>query len=801
MKKTLTEKKIECFHCGEFCPDNTHHVDDKYFCCSGCLFVYKLLSDNDLEYYYDINYSPGKRFTSSLKKEFKFLDLPEIREKLIDYSDDNISTITLFIPQIHCSSCIWLLENLHRVNIAVIDSKVNFLRKEVSIKFNHNKLSLRLLVELLASLGYKPDITLVSLDKKPITNTSPDYTIKLAVAGFCFANIMLFSFPEYLATDGLVSPDFRKFFGYLNIGLSLPVFFYSASGYLSSAFQSLKQKMINIDVPISLGIFILFSRSLFDIISQNGSGYLDSMSGLVFFLLIGKYFQQKTYDSLSFDRDYKSYFPISVTKITENGEEYLPVTNIREGDRILIRNLELVPADALLIKGEANIDNSFITGEHDPVQINEGDKIFAGGRQIGTAIELKVLKDVSQSYLTRLWNDFTFHNPSIFQTVINKVSKYFTLSILGIALLTALYWLLANPSMAMNAVTSVLIIACPCALALSIPFSFGTAQRVLGRNKLYLKDSLLIETISKITNIIFDKTGTLTKNNLSGLNYSGQDLCHTDKTLLKSLTRHSTHPLSVKLFNMIDSDELWDVEGFEEILGQGIIGIIKGYTVRIGSSRWVNHNQIDSEYPDKKISSVYIKIDEKILGSFNFENQYRDNLSEMTTELSDEYSLTVLSGDNDKEKANLNKIFDNGAELLFNQSPISKLNFVKRYQTENKKILMLGDGLNDAGALKQSDIGIAVTEDVNSFTPASDAIFDADNFDLIPKFLSFSKKTVMIVLISFGISFLYNIVGLSVACQGMLSPLIAAIFMPLSSITVVLFTTISVNRVARKIGL
>ncbi|MCL4856672.1 MAG: heavy metal translocating P-type ATPase metal-binding domain-containing protein [Flavobacteriales bacterium] len=492
MLKTSSNSNSNCFHCGEVLIEKPILFDEKNFCCEGCKTVYEILNQNDLCNYYNLENTPGITPPKNLSKKFEYLESEQLIDTLVDFKDENTSVITFYIPQIHCSSCIWLLENLYKLNHDINSSRVNFLKKEIKIVFKHNQLSLRQLVELLASIGYEPSINLndIKTDKKKPIDRS--LIFKLGVAGFCFGNIMLISLPEYFGLDSIKESHFAKFFGYINILLSLPVLLYSASGYIQSAYQAIKHKTINIDIPIALGIFALFFRSTYEIVSHTGAGYLDSLAALIFFMLIGRIFQQKTYDILSFERDYKSYFPIATTLVTEDGvEKNIAVAELEIGDIILIRNNELIPVDATLVKGSANIDNSFVTGESNPVRKEIGDKIYAGGKQIGQAIQLKVIKKLSHSYLTQLWNDeaFTKADEDKFEGIMTKMSKYFTIIILFIALGSMVYWWNINIKTAINSFTAVLIIACPCALALSAPFTFGNELRILGRNKFYLKNA------------------------------------------------------------------------------------------------------------------------------------------------------------------------------------------------------------------------------------------------------------------------------------------------------------------------
>jgi Cu+-exporting ATPase len=800
-EKISTTQGILCYHCGDICKDSSIKIDDKIFCCSGCKTVYEILNQNQLCNYYSLDQNPGISPQEYHSTKFDVLDDTNTSEKLLEYKDDKISKVTFYIPQMHCSSCIWLLENLHKLNSNIIHSSVNFVRKELSLRFDHNKISLREVVILITSIGYEPQINLESVEKKETVKSNKTLYYKIGIAAFCFGNIMLLSFPEYLLID-LTETFFRKFFGYLNLALSLPVFFYSASDYFISAYKGLRKKIINIDVPISLGIFVLFFRSSYEVIFMHSAGYFDSLSGLVFFLLIGRILQDKTYEALNFERDYKSYFPLAVTIKQNETEKSIPVSNLMIGNRIIIRQGEIVPADSILMNGEGLIDYSFVTGESNPVSKVSGEMIYAGGRQKGGAIELEVIKEVSQSYLTQLWNNDSFSKPveSKFTNFSNSVSKYFTIIVLLIAVIAGMFWYPINVNTALNVFTAVLIVACPCALALSIPFTLGNTMRILGRNRFYLKNLAVVEKLAQIRSIVFDKTGTITEIGKSDIIYTGKVLSYDEQNLIKSLTRNSTHPISKKIFDLIESNEFYPVTGYFEETGKGIAGIVYGHSMKIGSGEFVNC-PLDENLNHLLQTKTYVSIDGNIVGNFSVSNSYREGINDTIKNLSSKYKLSLLSGDNSGEKDNLLKIFNDEKQLHFRQSPKEKLDYIKNQQQKNQKILMIGDGLNDAGALSQSDVGISVTDDISNFTPACDAILDSKNIKLIPDFLRFSRTSLYIIYVNFFISFFYNFIGLSFAVRGLLSPLFAAVLMPLSSISVVLVATLATNFIAKKRGL
>ncbi len=796
MKESIS---IPCYHCGDNCGPNPVIFEDKSFCCYGCKTVFEILSNNDACQYYSIEDHPGKTKTETeLGNKYAFLDNEEIRQELLEFTDGNISKVKFFIPSIHCSSCIWLLENLNRLDSGIIQSSVNFVKKEVSITFKEKAISFRKVVELLTSINYVPQITLNDIDKSRNIKSMRTIYYQLGVAGFCFGNIMLFSFPDYLAGRHAIDSDFIHNFSYLNLFLSLPVVFYAAREYFISAFKGLRKLIINIDVPIALGISVLFLRSAYDILSGSGQGYMDSLSGLVFFLLIGKWYQGKTYQALSFERDYKSYFPLAVTIIDDEGNEStMPLKKLKPGQRIVVRNQELIPADSILIKGDANIDYSFVSGESNPVQKKINERIYAGGRQLGSSLELLVEKQVIQSYLTELWNQDMHGKPGIksLNSIINKVSQYFTISIIFLSLVAGIFWLIKDPAVAMNAFTSVLIVACPCALALTLPFALGNTMRIFGKGGFYVKKTEIIEQLSKINTIVFDKTGTLTRNDVFNIDSSNIELTEEETGMIKSMVKHSSHPLSYALYQGLAGEETDDLRNFTEKASAGIEALVAGKLIRIGSDKFTDWTSLEK---NTGTSNVFVSIDGMNKGYYSIKNRYRPGLEAVMESLGKHYELHLLSGDNESEKSNMQHFMGKESFLNFNQSPSDKLYYIRKLKDEGKQVLMVGDGLNDAGALNESLVGITIADNVYHFSPASDGILESGNFNMIPAYIRFSKTAMRAVMAGYAISLLYNIFGISFAASGMLTPLIAAILMPLSSVTVVAFATFSTYLLARR---
>lgn len=788
-------EQTNCFHCGDNCNATVISFHNKLFCCNGCKTVYEIFSEHNLTSYYDLQTSPGA-IPKEIEGKYDFLSQENIIEKLTEFNSDNIQIVTLYIPHIHCSSCIWILENLQKLNPNISASLVNFGKKTVRINYHSNKTSLKEIVLLLSAIGYEPYISLndFKTGKEQINRT---LIYKLGIAGFAFGNVMFLSFPEYFEVGEFWLEKYKHLFRWLMFAFSLPVVFYAAQDYFISAYKGLRANILNIDVPIALGIAVLFLRSTLDIVFDLGSGFFDSLTGLVFFLLLGKFFQQKTYSFLSFERDYKSYFPIAVTKISSEGNEVpIPVYHIKKGDRLLIRNEELIPVDGILINGKARIDYSFVTGESKTVSKISGDKIFAGGKQTSGIIEMEVLKSVEQSYLTQLWSNdiFSKNKDDSFTNLTNSISKRFTIIVLSIAIIATTFWLFVDSSKALNVFTAVLIIACPCAIALSAPFTFGNLLRIFGKLKFYVKNASVIEQLAGINTIIFDKTGTITSNQQSSAAYEGETLSTSEEILLKNTLRNSNHPLSRSLYNILDANNIITLNHFQEHVGKGIEASHNNEKIKIGSASFVGATE-----SSLLNTTVHISTNSNYKGKYTFYNSYRKGLSSLFNQLKKQYDLVILSGDNEGELKNLTKLLPAKTKLIFNQTPNDKLEYIKYHQTEGAKIVMVGDGLNDAGALAQSNVGIAISENVNVFSPACDAILDASKFNQLNSYLKVSKKAIQIIKWCFLLSFIYNSIGLYFAVTGQLTPVIAAILMPLSSISIVIFTTLATNFISRKL--
>jgi Cu+-exporting ATPase len=517
------------------------------------------------------------------------------------------------------------------------------------------------------------------------------------------------------------------------------------------------------------------------------------MSGIVFFMLVGRAVQERAWRSLSFHRDYKSYFPIAVEVLAGGKKETRSLHDLKRGDLVRLHHGEIIPADATLLQGDARIDYSFVSGESAPVKVADGARLYAGGRQTAGAITIQVEKPVAGSYLTSLWNHHSFSKDKAKEagekSAVHLLAKYFTVVLFVLAGITAIYWSVADASRIIPAVSAMLIVACPCALLLSSTFTNGAVLRALSDNGLYLRDAQVIETLGQIDHVVFDKTGTLTQGVMLQYAAWSTELNEDEAAWVCSVAAESSHPRSRALVEFLGPRKHCTPSDWRELPGAGIQAIVEGNPLSIGNAAFV-HGDEGADVCVRIGSRIFSFVDVPVL---------RPGVAPMVDELRSRFATSLISGDNPRHRGAMRGLFGEGDALLFRQKPLDKLAYIEKLQGRGCKVLMIGDGLNDAGALQQSDAGITLADDINNFTPSCDAILDAAQLNRLPALLKLARWGRTAVRLAFAVSILYNITGLYYAVRGELSPMIAAILMPASTLSIVLIGVGCTGLAARRI--
>ena len=787
-----------CRHCGDPCDLDAIRTKGGPFCCRGCETVFNLLRTNGMEAFYACEVVPGtsQKAAATLDRDrFALLDDPAVASRLITFDDGVSARATLSVPTVHCASCVWLLEQLWRFDDGVTRSEVDLLRRSIRVEYRPDATTLRRIAERVASLGYEPLVSPEDTAPQPPAMRRRLH-LQIGIAGFAFGNIMLFSIPRYV-NGAPLDGGFQRLFDVLNVLFAIPVLLFSAQDYFRTAWHVLRGRSMSLEVPVALGLAVLFLRSVVDIATAHSEGFLDSFAGLVFFLLLGRLFQQKVFDRIAFDRTFRSFLPLSVRVERGDGLELLPLERLQPGDCIQIRRNEVVPADATLLDRAGSIDYAFITGEQRPVPVHSGGLVRAGGRAADRALRLRIVRDVSHSHLASLWNNPVFAKPKSpwLTDIAARFGAWFTVGAIALAVAGAIAWW-PDATAAASVATAVLIIACPCALTLAAPITLGTTMGQLGQRGLYLKHPAVALDLSRIDFIVFDKTGTLTGGSERTVD-EASPLSQRAWSFVRTLASHSLHPVSraIASISTLNStpQHIVTMTNVVELPGEGISAVINGVDVAIGGADFAGR-------PDDKLdidnARTFVRAGNE-RGWVRLSPAIRPGAEAAARALSRLYDVFLLSGDHDAERARWTGVF--GENMRFRQTPEDKLAFVKDARAGGRHVLMIGDGLNDSGALAAADVGLSVSDETACIVPACDAVISGTRLEDLPAFIEYAARSRMVVFICFAVSVIYNVLGLSFALRGELTPLTSAILMPVSSLTIVALSSGAMRWYAHRI--
>lgn len=792
-----------CAHCGVTGASILRGAER--FCCEGCAQVYSILQDQNLLGFYEISDNRVRSLKEKPLADYGYCDSEWFRRTFVRFPGRALWSIRMRLPDIHCAACVWLLEKLPEMLGGVTSARINYLRKQIDITAA-DSLPVSRLVQFVASLGYPPDFAKESAASRRLSAYDKSLLRKMAVAAFGFGNAMLFSLPEYFSAQ--LELSFSRTFMVLNAGLSVIVLVYSAGDFFRSAWRALRRRQIVMDVPIAAGIAAMFTRSAVDVVTGSSPGYFDTFTGLIFFLLIGRFVQSRSYAWLNFERDNLLFLPLAVRVQTAGGETVTPVQQLQRGDTLRLLAGEIAPTRCRLVSEEGAADYAFITGESLPVMLQRGDVFEPGGKVVGHSVLLSVLEEVDQARLNRIWESAEPEDtaePYVYgSSFAERVLPYFTAAVVAIATGALLYWLPSDGARAWNAFSAVLVITCPCALAMAKPFSFFTTQSVLARAGLFLKSAAVVERFFALKNIVFDKTGTLTTPGRYDIEFDGAAAASATAQLqaIMALANESSHPLSRPIADFAPRTGEVLLSEFTEQPGKGIAASINGAKYYLGSAVWLAEHGV--EVPEVRqtgfSSQVHAGSQGRYLGCFLIRNRMRRDLARTLTELASRYRIALLSGDADRERGRFEQYFAAAERLHFGATPARKAEILEAMRGDGAT-MMIGDGLNDAQALKAADIGVALTENHSNFSPASDAILSAESLQRLPQLIGQAAQARSTAIAAYAVSFGYNIFGVSVAVSGDLTPVFCAVLMPVSSLTVIAlaFASARIGAVLRRL--
>jgi len=781
-------EEVKCSHCHlEFSEDVMIKDEELYFCCKGCQGVYNLIHDRDLESYYS---KVGKTELAPPKETLlnsETFDGEAFQKQYIKNNRDGLSEISLIIEGIHCSACVWLNEQILYETDGIIEANINFSTNRAKIVFDKNIIKLSKIVDTIRAIGYDAVPFEITETKKRLDKERKDYYIRLSVGIFSVMNIMWISIALYAGYFTGIEQNIKTVLNIAEWILSTPVLFFSGWIFFKGAYFGLKNRVVNMDILVASGSLLIYLYSIYITIFELGDAYFDSVAMIITFILVGKFLELLSKRNISESLDLiGKYQPIEVEKV--DGTK-VSVENLQIGDKIVVKTGERVGVDGKIIKGSGTIDESTITGESLPVLKNIENRVLSGTLLIDGYLEIEVLKDYKNSHIAKLvgmLEEAMNSKPNI-ENLANKLSGQFSITILTLSLLTFLGWAIFGDDLSFAFITavSVLIIACPCALALATPIATLVGLNLGTKKGILFKEAKFLETMAKADILAIDKTGTITNGKPKVTDF--QKFQDFSEDRLFSLLKLSNHPISKGVLEYLGEKNQVELSEVKTIPARGVIAKYQNIKILGGNAELLLENGVSNIPKIETTSSTFYYSENGIIKAlFLLEDTLRNDAKigiEKIQKLGIE--ITILSGDT---KKSVSKIADEVQieNWKSDLKPQDKLNWIKENQKKGKVVVMVGDGVNDILALASADIGIAMGSGTDIAMEVGDIVLQRDSINSLFDSFQISKRTFKLIKQNLSLSLIYNSITIPIAIAGFVIPLIASISMSFSSILVVL---------------
>lgn len=796
-----------CFHCGLPIPSGTRFESviegsPRRFCCLGCQSVCGAIFDAGLQGYYQR--TPEGQLLGpppEPPRDVEMYDFDEVQQEFVSGAGDR-RDIHLLVEGIHCPACVWLIERALGREKGVLSAEVNLAGKRVRLHWDNSQVRLSDLIRALSRIGYAAVPYDRDIAEGSIRKANRALLYRLFFAGFAAMNMMWIAIALY---SGANRDEFRDFFHWMGLILATPTLLYSAFPFYRGALGGLRAGHLTMDLPIAIGLGVTYLYSLHVTLSGTlqGEVYFDTVTNLTFVILIGRYlegmFRQQ---AVSATKRLMELQPRVALVIGDGEERLTPIRGVMPGDQVLVRPGYAVPVDGIVLTGQSAVVESMLSGESRPQEKRPGDTVTAGTANTSGALLVEVkarYQDTTLSRIIRLVEEAQASKAPI-QRVADRIVPWFVLVTLLCAIATFFFWHGRDFEIALMAATSVLIITCPCALGMATPMSIAVASGLGARHGILVKNGLVLETLSKVTHVVFDKTGTLTEGRMSVTKVVTATGMHTEEMLRQAaaVEHLSEHALAQAITGHARERGLFDsdrpVEDFLAEAGLGVVAKVSGIPVVLGNAAWLSHQGVALDpqlhesalsFEHDAMSCVYVAVAGRHTAIIAIADKLRDGAAGLVKALAHAgISMTLLSGDRqpvaEAVARQLGKM-DVIAEVL----PQDKDQVIRRLQERGGIVAMVGDGVNDAPALIRADIGIALGSGTDVSVESADLVLMHNDLGKVLQALQLSRRTLRTIKQNIALSFVYNLIMVPLAMMARVTPLVAAITMPISSLVVI----------------
>lgn len=796
-----------CFHCGLPIPADaefTTVLEGKHrdFCCFGCQSVCGAIYEAGLQGYYQRT-PEGVLLAPPPEppKDIDIYDFDEVQQEFTSCSGD-ARAIHLLVEGIHCAACVWLIERGLKKAPGVLSAEVNLATKRLHVKWDNSKTKLSDLIKALVRIGYSAVPYDPESAEGEIKKTNRAMLFRLFFAGFAAMNMMWIAIALY---SGANQDEFRGFFHWMGLLLATPTLFYSGYPFFKGAAGGLRAGHLTMDLPIVLGLSVTFAYSLYVTLTNNQHGevYFDTVTNLTFVILIGRYLEGMfRHQALSATKRLMELQPRVAMVINEGIEKMTPIRAVMLGDRVMVKPGYTVPVDGVVLEGSSAVDEAMLSGESMPVHKRVGDTVSAGTVNTSGALLVEVrtkLQDTTLSKIIRLVEEAQSSKAPI-QRLADTIVPWFVLVTLLCACVTFFIWNAQDFELALMAATSVLIITCPCALGMATPMSIAVASGLGAKHGILVKNGLVLETLSRVTHFVFDKTGTLTEGKMSVAQSEFAAGANAEAMIAKAAAaeRYSEHSTARAIVNFAEHHQYpfrtIEVNGFHATAGMGIAATVDGQEIKLGSAGWLTQCGVELDealqlralrWESEAMSCVYMACAGQHVAIFGLADQLRADARQMVDALREAgIGMTLLSGDR-KPVAEAIAGQLGGMEVIAEVMPQDKDQVIQRLQQRGEIVAMVGDGVNDAPALIRSNVGIALGSGTDVSIDSADIVLMHSELSKVLQATQLSRRTLLTIKQNIGLSFVYNLIMVPLAMMAKVSPLVAAITMPISSLIVI----------------
>jgi P-type Cu2+ transporter len=795
-----------CFHCGLnlINYDYSYYIDNekKFFCCIGCMSIAKFIINNKFGEYYNVrsDFSTTQYNKKEINRlDFKIYDDFKYISKFIKIDNNDYNYIILSVNGITCSACTWLIERHLKKIIGINEIFINLITCRVKINWNRSLVNLSTIIEELYKIGYEAYPYNQKQLENVYYNEYKNELKRLVISGIGMAQVMMLSAALYIGENIDMNHIIWNFIRFIGLIITTPVLFFSAQNILKSAYKNFINYSFNMDTTISLSLIIAYVSSVFNLVNSSGEIYFDSICMFIFFLLLGRFLEMrvrhKSNDIINGLQEINSDI---IELLYESKIKLITLDQVQINDKIIVKPGNVIPVDGLILEGESIVDESILTGESMPLYKTPGLLVIGGSTNIENSILIKATSTKGTStidIIISLLENAELNNDN---KLIDIIAKYFVIIVIILTSIVSFFWFRYHPENFLNVLLSMLVISCPCALSLAIPVAIMSASNFLAKKGFFIIKKNTLENINNISDIVFDKTGTLTLNNfiIDKIILNSNENFKTILSIALCLEENSNHPIS-KAFLNISFERIeysYDKNNIKNYINYGIEGVIENKYYRIGKSKFIKNWVSTYKKLKQHYDGNYIILASKneILAWFFLKNPERSNIRHCIENIKFlGFKTHILSGDSFENVFNLVKKLDVDY-FNYNTTVKDKVKYIKNLQNKNKKVMMIGDGINDAPALNSANISIAMGSGADLAKINSSAILLNNDFKIILKILFHSKKTNIIIKQNIMWAVCYNITGLFLAGGNLLSPYYAAIGMSLSSLIVV-FNSLRLN--------